>query len=228
MIEVMQIHLPTPQSRLSGEDVNNHTPKLIAAAVLLVFLTLIFGGAIGYMIGTGKLKKETLTTLVIPPGLIPSPTITTPNGAAGSINPASTPTPTLTANALSNLSKSFSSTYDYYFRYPTTWGLTTPENTDAKILEYLVLNPKGSEGGLAITVSYTTRTYQEALALNSQPAEGIVVGNVTSSRKVLKNSDGLISVQVIIPDGTNTIIFLATETQKNTLNDILSTFKLIN
>lgn len=209
------IKLPSNEDRISR--------KVMVLIVSFAFLALLTSGLAAYMISTSQ--KQTFTQANIPiqtfePTPISSGPTTNPTIALLSPTPTASPTPTL-KNLYSN------SKYGFSFRYPSGWTLVNKTQSDPKILLYLVLNPRGaSSNELSITVSYGTRTYGEALDLNNQVAESIKVAGISSSRKILKDSKGIISIQVIIPDSNNTFIFLSKEENKSILDQILTTFKL--
>lgn len=142
--------------------------------------------------------------------------------------PTNTPEPTIPVTPLSTWLSHRSTKYKYYFLYPPDWKLEQKPQADTKILEYLVLYPEtASSSALPITLSYTSRTYSEALALNSSVAESITVASVAASRKVVKNSEGEVSIHIIVPNGTsNSFIFVAKDKYKGILDQIISTFFL--
>lgn len=209
------IKLPSNGSRISR--------KVMVLIVCFAFLALLTSGLAAYMISSSR--KQTFTQANIPtqtfePTPISGEKAANPTLILSTPTPSASPTPTL-KNSYSN------SKYGFSFRYPSGWTLVNKTQSDPKILLYLVLNSRGAlSDELSITVSYGTRNYEEALDLNNQVAESIQVAGISSSRKILKDSKGSISIQVIIPDSNNTFIFLSKEKYKSTLDQILSSFKL--
>lgn len=145
------------------------------------------------------------------------------------------PTPTLTpiptiiipADPTATWSAFTSSKYSYSVKYPLGWTAQTTAQTDPKILEYVVFNPVATKAGtLSITLSYGTRTYSEALALDPQTGSTIMVASVSATKKNSKDSNGYKATNVIVPFGFNTIIFNAKDTYLNRFNQMLTTLKL--
>lgn len=136
------------------------------------------------------------------------------------------PTPTATAAAITSNWPIFSSQkYGYSFQYPPTWTAVRTAQSDPLTLDYVVLNPNGIASGSAITFSYSSRTPAQALAIYAQQGVPITVNGVAATQKDLQNSQGVTSIQVIIPDGANSGIWYAGTAYQNILNSILSTFK---
>jgi len=94
-------------------------------------------------------------------------------------------------------------------------------------LEYVVFNPVATKAGtLSITLSYGTRKYTEALALDPQIGESMIVASVSATKKNSKDSNGNKAVNVIVPFGLNTIIFNAKDSFASLFNQMLTTLKL--
>src|SRR3990172_714997 len=142
--------------------------------------------------------------------------------------PPLTPAPTIAPiNPTASWSAFVSSAYSYSIKYPPNWTAQTIAQTDPKILEYVVFNPVATKSGtLSITLSYGTRTYQQALALDPQTGEIITVASASATKKNSKDSNEFKAVNVIVPFGANTIIFNAKEVHLNLFNRMLTTLKL--
>lgn len=140
----------------------------------------------------------------------------------------STPTPTIALiNPTATWSAFTSLAYSYSIKYPPDWTAKTITQTDPKILEYVVFNPTATKAGtLSITLSYGTRTYLEALALDPQIGETILVASVSSTKKNSKDSNGYKATNVIVPYGLKTIIFNAKNAYISLFNQMLTTLKL--
>lgn len=153
----------------------------------------------------------------IPTKVVLKPTATT----------APTPTIAVVSDPTATWSAFVSTKYNYSLKYPPDWTAKITPQTDPKILEYVVFNPVATKAGtLFITLSYGTRTYQEALALDPQKGATITVASVSATRKNQKDSEGNPSINVIIQTGVNTIIINAKEKYKNILDTMLTTVKL--
>ncbi len=141
----------------------------------------------------------------------------------------STPTPTINLFNLTSTWNTFTSAaYSYSIRYPVGWTTQTVTQTDQKILEYVVFNPVSTTAGtLSITLSYGTRTYSEALALDPQTGTTITVASIGATQKKSKDSNGFQATNVIVPFGSNTIIFNAKNTYLSLFNQMLTTLKFL-
>lgn len=160
--------------------------------------------------------------------LTPSPT-SLPKEAISNTPPPSTPTPTIIfVNPTATWSAFTSSKYSYSVKYPPNWTAQITSQSDPKILEYVVFNPVATKAGtLSITLSYGTRTYTEALALDAQQiGENIIVASVAATKKNSKDSNGYKASNVIVPFGSNTIIFNAKDAFVSLFNQMLTTLKL--
>lgn len=142
--------------------------------------------------------------------------------------PTAEPTPTV-APITASWKRYTSKGNGYTFLFPETYTTTILPQSDLKISEFVVVNPASSSPSavMDISVSYSTRTYEQALALSTAPAEAVIYGGVTGSRKVMQNSQGEISVHIILPDQKNSITFVAKDKYKDLLYQILSTFKFL-
>lgn len=138
---------------------------------------------------------------------------------------SATPTPTVTPSATTNWPIFMSQKYGYSFQYPPTWTAVRTSQSDPLTLDYIVLNPNGIASGSAITFSYSSRTPAQALAIYPQQGVPITANGIAATQKSLQNSQGVTSIQVVIPDGVNTGIWYSGTAYQNILNSILSTFK---
>ena len=145
--------------------------------------------------------------------------------------PTLTPTPTITplTSPISTWSPFLSAKYGYSLKYPPDWTAKITTQQDPKILEYVVFNPKTATiaGTLSITLSYGTRTYAEALALDPQNGETIKIASVSAIKKNQLDSDGNKSITAIIPAATtSSIIINAKDKYKSIFDLMLTTLKL--
>lgn len=135
--------------------------------------------------------------------------------------------PALVINPTASWSAFTSSKYSYSLKYPPNWEAKITPQSDPKILEYVVFNPVATKAGtLSITLSYGNRTYEQAKALDPQTGEIITVASVSATRKNSKDSNGYKATNVIIPFGSNTIIFNAKDAFASLFNQMLATLKL--
>ncbi len=120
-----------------------------------------------------------------------------------------------------------STKYSYSVKYPPNWDAKITTQSDPKILEYVVFNPVATKAGtLSITLSYGTRTNKEALALDPQIGESMLVASVSATKKNSKDSNGYKATNVIVPFGSNTLIFNAKDAFASLFNQMLFTLKL--
>lgn len=191
---------------------------LISATIIFILLTV---GAAAYMISSSN--KQVLQSDNIPISIVPSSAIepTVVDLSTPLTQSLVTPTPIILAN------KYINSTYDFSFRYPGDWEVKGEASQDSRILLFLILSPS-IEGSVntPITLSYSTRSYDEVVTLKNQPVETITIGDLEAGRRVIKDSDGNIFIQVIIAYDDNSFVFLAREKYKKTLDNILPTFLL--
>ncbi|HSX39999.1 MAG TPA: hypothetical protein VLF68_00090 [Candidatus Saccharimonadales bacterium] len=161
------------------------------------------------------------------------PTVVLPTEAAApsqnvlALKPTATPTP---RPSLAGWKLFTNTTFGYSIQYPPDWSASQSATSDPKIPSFLVFNPTNATGGamMAITISSTTRTYQEQLALGPSATTPITVASVSATKSQLQNSDGVVSVQVVLPyKPTQTIVFVAQKQFEDTLTNMLSTFKFL-
>lgn len=196
--------------------------------ILLTFFSISSVGMTGYLLMTNK--KAPVPNRIAQENIFPTPSPTSlPKVAISNTPPPSTPTPTIIfVNPTATWSAFTSPKYSYSVKYPPSWTVQTITQTDPKILEYVIFNPVATKAGtLSITLSYGTRTYTEALALDAQQiGENIIVASVAATKKNSKDSNGYKASNVIVPFGSNTIIFNAKDTFVSLFNQMLTTLKL--
>lgn len=198
-----------------------------SAIILITFLCILSFGSTTYLLMTNKKPS--------PVNVLPKIEITPmPSPAPDSLQiisntpPPATPTPTiLFADPTASWSAYVSSKYSYSVKYPPGWSAQITSQQDPKILEYVVFNPVATRAGtLSITLSYGTRTYSEALALDPQAGETITVASVSATKKNSKDSNGYKATNVIVPFGSNTIIFNGKDSFVSFFTQMLTTLKL--
>lgn len=149
---------------------------------------------------------------------------------APTVSPTAVPTSRsipLIVDPTASWSAFVSAKYSYSIKYPPNWDAKIATQSDPKILEYVVFNPVATKAGtLSITLSYGTRTNKEALALDPQVGESMLVASVSAVKKISKDSNGYKATNVIVPFGSNTIIFNAKVAFAGLFNQMLSTLKL--
>ena len=196
--------------------------------IFIVTLSVLSLGSTSYLLVANKKKQPPPKTVQENVVELPSPSL-----AIKKVVPKPTdtpiPTPTLVpvVDTTATWSAFLSKKYDYSIKYPPNWTATISTQQDPKILEYVVFNPVATKAGtLSITASYGTRTNKEALALDPQIGESIIVASVSATKKNSKDSSGNKAVNVIVPFGSNTIIFNTKEAYSSLFNQMLNTLKL--
>lgn len=195
--------------------------------ILLTFFSISSVGMTGYLLTANK--KAPVSNRIAQENILPTPSPTSlPKEIISNTPPPSAPTPTIIfVNPTATWSAFTSPKYSYFVKYPPNWTAQVTSQLDPKILEYVVFNPTATKAGtLSITLSYGTRTYSEALALDPQIGETILVASTTATKKNSKDSNGYKASNVIVPFGSNTIIFNAKNVYANLFNQMLSTLKL--
>jgi len=201
-------------------------PKNKSIIIIISILSILSLSATGYILLANK-KTEIRSEASTPQTLIISTPI--PTIQPTTMLPTSLLTPTLapTLSPTATWSAFVSSKYSYSIKYPPLWTAQIIIQQDPKILEYVVFNPVATKAGiLSITLSYGTRTYSEALALDPQIGESVIVASVSARKKNNKDSNGNKSTNIIVPFGVNTIIFNSKDTYLSLFNQMLTTFKL--
>lgn len=198
------------------------------AVILLSFFSISSFGMTSYLLMADK--KPSLPAATTSQTTIfstPTEPVSTPTSP-----PLPSPTPKLGSASLkidptASWSAFVSSKYSYSIKYPPQWTAQITTQSDPKILEYVVFNPVATKSGtLSITLSYGTRTYAQAQALDPQIGERIVAASTSGTKKSSKDSNGYKATNVIIPFGSNTIIFNAKDAHINLFNQMLTTLTL--
>jgi hypothetical protein len=195
--------------------------------IFVAVLSILSFGSTVYLLMTNKKISSANVSPQTKISLISSPT-PAPLEKISSSPPTLTPALNISPiNPTASWSAYTSSKYSYSIKYPFSWTAQITTQADPKILEYVVFNPAATKAGtLSITLSYGTRTYLEALALDPQVGETMLVASVSSTKKNSKDSNGYKAINVIVPFGSNTIIFNAKDAFASLFNQMLSTLKL--
>jgi len=194
--------------------------------IFIAFFSIISFTTTGYLLMANK--KQSINKITQIP-ILPTPnTSLTISPTISLLSPTPTPTPTvLSIDPTANWSAFASAKYFYSIKYPPLWTAQITTQQDPKILEYIVFNPVATKAGtLSITLSYGTRTNKEALALDPQIGESMIVASVSATKKNSQDSNGNKAINVIVPFGSNTIIFNAKDAFASLFNQMLTTLKL--
>lgn len=208
-------------------------PFVLATKHIIIFIAVLSTLSLGttsFLIFANKKEKPVNLNVKENIATVPSAKVLPTQKLLPTVT--ATPAPTLAPLLLSSTatwSAYVSTKYKYSLKYPPDWTAKITTQSDPKILEYVVFNPKTATaaGTLTITLSYGTRTYQEALALDPQSGEIITVASVSATKKNQLDSDGNKSINIIIPVGSNnTIVINGKNPYKSTLDLMLTTVSL--
>ncbi len=193
--------------------------------IFISFLSILSMSTTGYLLMTNKKQSLNKITGVPIPQISKAPLANQPKISP----PSPTPTPkplsaSLKIDSTASWSAFTSSKYSYSIKYPPQWTAKITTQQDPKILEYVIFNPVATKAGtLSITLSYGTRTYTEALALDPQVGEAISVVSASATKKNSKDSNGNRAANIVVPFGSNTIIFNAKDAFSSLFNQMLTT-----
>lgn len=220
-------------SQINPQGLSNIQPGFFSRNKIIIIIIVILGvlsfGATGYLLINNKSSSsEPLPT----ENVVSVPIVTTSTSKTDSITPQP-PTPTATPvlsleDETASWSAFVSSKYSYSLKYPPNWTAQITNQPDPKILEYVVFNPTATKAGtLSITLSYWARSYAESLALDPQKGQALIVASVSATKKNSKDSNGYKATNVIMPFGSNSIVFNAKEAFETLFNQMLTTLKLL-
>lgn len=117
-------------------------------------------------------------------------------------------------------------TYKYSIKYPPDWMARDLGALEPKIPSYIAFNAKtASASARHITISITTRTYQEQLALGAS-SSAITVGGISGTKQTFKDSDGNTSTVVVLPRTNNLLVLRAKTAYLTTFNLMLSALNI--
>lgn len=191
--------------------------------IVLALLIILFAGS-GVLLLASQQGRDTISQFPIfnlPDNsvtTIPTPTIT----------PVSTIQPTPRLDVTASWNTFLNSKYGYSIKFPIDWTVRKAGELEPKIPDYVIFNPEdATTSASTITISYSTRTYEEALSIDSQKGLPITVALVGGTQKVQKDSNGNIVINVILPKKPNSIIFYAKEKYSDIFIQMLSTFKFL-
>jgi len=209
-----------------------HILKSPVYLTVIVFALISFSASayILFFSGSQPISTSSSQSTLILPTSTPTPL---PTVAPSSISPtpAATITPTPASDPTANWSTYINSSYGYSIKYPTDWVATNQGQLDPLTPSFIVFNPNvASSSAQSITLSYSTRTAAQLSAIYGAPSSGqsISIFNLTGTQYNLKNSDGVQSINVILPLTANNMIFYSMQQYQSTLQQMLGTFQLTN
>lgn len=207
----------------------------------LVFILIISFGTGAYVLSTEKkaslstiktvsLQGDTGINVVITPTTALSNNIaaqipTTTTASTLTATPMASVTPTSTTSATADW-LTYTGKYGYSIKYPKDWTANSQTQSDPKIIEYVVFNPPASGSAYTITISHSTRSYQESSAIGATLSTPITVASVSGVKKTEQDSNGNVTIHVVLPiKTTDSLIFYAKNAFSSIFDQMLSTLK---
>lgn len=139
--------------------------------------------------------------------------------------PTLNPTPTLSPFAGWKTYQNLQ--YGYRIMYPPTWKLQDNGSLEPKIPSYIIFNQNtASAGARSITISGSTRTYEEQVAIDG-PGTPVNVANSYAIRQSFRDSNGQQSTAIVIPRVNYLIILRSKSAYITTFNQMLTTLQLL-
>lgn len=237
---------PQPQGNAQSFSSLPKPPFLNKSVVVgIATLAIISLGATAYLLFLPKQKEEpapppmAYTKPLIKPTVIPTQANTV-SSVAGVL-----PTSTSVASAGSQITVTKSAStpaidpfaswnvynnprYGYSIKYPKDWTVKNYGQIEPKVIDYIVFNPStASSSAKTVSISYSTRTYDEAMEIGATTSESITVDGVKGAKKSEQDSGGNVTQHIILPLNSklNTIVIYAQDKYKDTFTQMLSTFK---
>lgn len=202
-------------------------------AIISLFILTMTGYVVIFAMNKKSPPQTTLTQGFQRPTPSSVPTVTPTAGAVVTptimVTPTSVPTAVPTIDPLAGWYTYTNSQYGYTIKYPPGWRVQNLGVLEPKIPSYIVFNQNSATtSARSITISVSTRTYQEQLAIGGKSGSPIIIASITGTLQFLQDSDGKQSSSVILPR-TNNLLVLHTKTAYATIfNRMLSTVKFIN
>lgn len=136
--------------------------------------------------------------------------------------PTLIPTPTL--NPGISWEKYTNQQYGYTILFPPNWTFEDLGALEPEIPSYIVFNPdSASSSARSITISVSTRTYQEQLAIGGSQGTPVTAGSINGTEQFLQDSEGNQSATVILPLTASLLVLDSIGNEETILNIMLST-----
>jgi hypothetical protein len=118
--------------------------------------------------------------------------------------------------------------YKYSVKYPQDWTVANLGELEPKIPNYVSFNPpEATSSAKEVLIEYSTRSYQEVLALSPATTRATLVASISAAVREEEDSNHIISVFVIMPIEQHTIIFRGHKQFEAIFNKMLETFTLL-
>lgn len=219
--------------------------KSLMLGVLICLSTMLMFGYI--IVVPSNIKKTVIRSLtyqkqaqptqaptqpVPTPTLIPEDTIspTIYNAITPTLTPSPTPSPTPTVTPTPDPFATWrtyrNTTYRYKIKYPPNWTVRNFGALEPKIPNYIIFNPtNASAGARSITISGSTRTYEEQTAIDGLGTP-LIVANTAAVKQNFQDSYGQRSTAITIPRTGYLIILRSKTAHLTTFNQMLTTLQL--
>ncbi|MDP3941084.1 MAG: hypothetical protein Q8Q49_02115 [bacterium] len=147
---------------------------------------------------------------------------------SASLTPTTSPTPT--PDPTTSWFTYTNATYGYSFKYPADWKVTSLGSLEPQIPSYITVNPGNTatpSSALSITISASTRTFAQEVALRSSTKTALTVNGLQASLTQEKNSAGSTWTDVVITGTKYTYILIGKSSYYSIFTPFYSTFKLL-
>lgn len=206
------------------------SPNKIMIIILAVASIVSFGSTAYMLVSPEKTKKSSSPSSV---QIARTPIITPSSNASPTMKKQKnlvTLTPSPAIDPTASWSAFASTKYGYSIKYPSDWTASNAGQLETKVPEYIIFNPRNATStAKMITLSYSTRTYEEALLIGANTKETIKVGTISGAKKIEQDSNKNQTIHVIIPlnNETKTIVFYAKIAYEQIFNQMLATLKIL-
>lgn len=213
----------------SGTDVLLEKLKLLFQNKTARFF-LAYGVIMLFLVSGIAIKSMTVTKAADP---APTPYITgrqaiiqPPTSTPAPTRVPATPTPTLPPViewvTYTNIR------YGYAIQHPPSWKATDLGELEPQVPNFVTIDPDNVASAsvtLSVTVSSSTRTYDEVIALKSENRQPLTVGSLTGIRTNERNSDGVESIHAVIRGRLYVYVFVAQKKYERVFDRMIQTFR---
>jgi hypothetical protein len=201
-------------------------PKTVYIIIIIIFVLSISSSAYLFFAPSTVFNPGAQPSPTLRPAM---PTVTSEPTPSGEPTPTNTPaplqSPTPTPDYTAGWSKYSNYEYKFSFLYPPGWKVTDTGNLEPKVPSYLSINQSTASASLhSITVSSSTRTYDEESVLHSSTRTSLIVNGLSGFKTEEKNSEGSMSIHVVLKGSTYTYILIGKKTYESTFNLLYPTF----
>lgn len=227
-----QQELQTPPTEQEKPSLIHRLLNIPHWYLLIILILAIFSfGSSTYLLMKASPQKSA-NNYVSQVTSFPSPTFSLAQKAANTPTPTVLPatipalTITPTPDPIASWSAYISTTSAYSIKYPPDWKAKATLQQDSKILEYVVFNPQNaSASALSISISYSKRTYQEAIALRDQNGEKIKIASISGYKTVEQDSNRNVSLHAVFPINSNSIDIYSKQQYQDIFNKMWGSLK---